>query len=346
MRNIYLLMLLALVSFSFTSCDKDEIIKPEQEMELLSSKANKDKLTGVDEWGFNFQAHHFDNYLINAILGDPAFANFPHYKQTIYNGEGISFWNDLISDYDYIPYMMPVDLLDCKLIMHWNEGLLSKDGIYPDTWIDSNGWITFHFKMNKDGEKWSYFRKLVSSRSTDYMADGIWYDQYGNEIGVQSYDWPTLIITQIVNTGDVPFFFDQTYTSPYGPGFGKYKLKSQHEAKNVEQGWFSGSYWSPIFCNGDMVDFLEGGTLRIHYVMRYEPNVIYKEIDQIKGEVTSSLTGETFKIREIDRYLGTPDSFIGTWHYNLIGDMGTHYIGTLTMDMNTGAITIEQTVCN
>lgn len=122
---------------------------------------------------------------------------------------------------------------------------------------------------------------------------------------------------------------------------------AQIKANKVEQGWFTSSYWSPVFCDGEMVDMLEGGTLRIHYVMRWEPFVIYKEIDQIKGEVKSDLTGEVFKIKETDKYLGTPDFYFVTWRYNLIGNMGSHYHGTITMDLRTGSIIdISNTVCN
>ena len=224
MKKIHLILGIGLILFLYTSCEKDQITEPENQIANMTSKVKNTKLTGVDDWGFNYQAHHFNSYLINAILGDPAFEGMPHYKTTVYNGEGISFWNDLVNQYDYIPYFMPIDLLDCNLIMHWNEGLLSRNGVYPATWVDSNGWITFHFKMNKDGQKWSLFRKLVSSKSTDYMLDGIWYNEEGMEIGLASYDWPELIITQVVTTGDVPFFFNDPYNSPYGPGFGKYKL--------------------------------------------------------------------------------------------------------------------------
>jgi hypothetical protein len=74
---------------------------------------------------------------------------------------------------------------------------------------------------------------------------------------------------------------------------------------------------------------------------------MYKEIDQIKGEVTSSLTGETFKIRETDKYMGNPDFFIVTWRYNLIGNMGTHYHGTISYDIRSNSIIeVSNTVCN
>ncbi|WP_167615323.1 hypothetical protein [Maribellus sediminis] len=116
--------------------------------------------------------------------------------------------------------------------------------------------------------------------------------------------------------------------------------------RKASQGWASGTYWSPVYCDGEMVDFLEGGTLRIHYVTRIKPYVYYKEMDQLKGEVTSSVTGEVFQVREIDKVLYTPDMYVVSWKFNLIGNMGTHYHGNITMDMRTGDITVGKTVCN
>jgi len=121
---------------------------------------------------------------------------------------------------------------------------------------------------------------------------------------------------------------------------------AQENNRSASQGWASGAYWSPVYCDGEMVDMLEGGTLRIHYVTRIKPFVYYKETDQLKGEVTSSVTGEVFQIRETDKIHYTPEMYIVSWKYNLIGNMGTHYHGTITMDMHTGEITVGKTVCN
>lgn len=121
---------------------------------------------------------------------------------------------------------------------------------------------------------------------------------------------------------------------------------AQDKAKKAVQGWTTGEYWSPIYCDGEEIDLLEGGELRVHYVYRLKPFVYFKEIDQLKGEVTSSVTGEFFKVRETDKLKNTPNSYMVTWRYNLIGNNGTHYHGTLTMNMRTGKIIIGKTVCH
>jgi len=108
-------------------------------------------------------------------------------------------------------------------------------------------------------------------------------------------------------------------------------LSTVNAQNRAYQGWFQSTYFSPVFCDGVMVDYLEGGTLRVHYVYQYQPNHMpaYREIDMLKGEVTSSLPPyETFKIKEIDKIY-----FNEGWQceckYNLIGNMGSHYIGTV-----------------
>lgn len=68
-----------------------------------------------------------------------------------------------------------------------------------------------------------------------------------------------------------------------------------------------------------------------------------KEVDQIKGEIMSS-SGETFTIRETDKW-AWGDSSIIKWHYNLIGDRGSHYTATLIYNWDTEELTIGNTTC-
>ena len=129
-------------------------------------------------------------------------------------------------------------------------------------------------------------------------------------------------------------------------GIASLSVNAQSKANKADQGWAEGTYWGPVFCDGVMVDYLEGGTIMWHYVFRMFKNgkLLAKEIDQIKGTVTSA-TGEVFKIRETDKYFYI-DHWVMTWHYNLIGDRGTHYTGTLTYDYGSGELTIGNTTCN
>ncbi|MCY1718949.1 hypothetical protein OU798_01260 [Prolixibacteraceae bacterium Z1-6] len=222
-KSIYFLIVLA-VAFIFAACEKD--FDEEPEMELKDAKI--EKLTGFDQWGFNWNAHHFNGYLINAVMSDYLYELMPFYKwgEGPYEGEGVEFLDKFITEFGFFP-LDPI-LLDCKLVMHWNDALINRDGTYPvvfwdySNWENSNGWITFHFSMDKNGEKWSSFQKLVAKRTTDYLENEIWYDKNGDEIGLPT-DWPTLIMVKKVNNGNTPYMFLDSYNSPLAPGLGKYK---------------------------------------------------------------------------------------------------------------------------
>jgi hypothetical protein len=123
------------------------------------------------------------------------------------------------------------------------------------------------------------------------------------------------------------------------------QASAQGHGTKTLQGWYMSEYWSPVSCGDNVVDVLEGGSVRVHYVVHYKDGVYQWETDQLKGEVISDLTGEVFKIREIDKTYFT-DHWYLTWHFSLVGDQGTHYIGTITYSYWTGEITFGKTVCN
>lgn len=235
-----------------SSCEDAWFEEPMSQMDMKSANKGNDKLTGFDEWGFNWWARQFNGYVLNMMFGDHYFEQvfpLPHFQQEVYHGEGIEFWNEIVDKYyldlggfewHYFPDQMPVDLLDAKVNAHWNEGLISKDGVYPPTWIDSNAWIVFKYSGNFEGKQWMHLRKLVAAKSTDIFVkddvngDGVidfgdglgtWYNADGDEIGFESMYFPGLIVVQVVNNGDVPSVFYDEYNSPWGPGYGKYKLK-------------------------------------------------------------------------------------------------------------------------
>ncbi len=223
----YVLFLMVTLAMVFAGCEKEFIHETENQAELKNGKSDHDKLIGFDEWGFNFNAQLFDNYLINVMFGDPKFAGMPHYRQMIYQGEGEEFWDEVINNYPYFVNFMPPDLLDCQMKMKWNEDLLSKSGIYPESWVDSEAWIVFHYKMNTEFQKWTQIRTLVARQSTDYLEGDRWYDKDGNEIGKKSYYWNDLIIIRVINNGDNPFVPDvmpDDYIRPKGEVMGKYSL--------------------------------------------------------------------------------------------------------------------------
>jgi hypothetical protein len=127
-------------------------------------------------------------------------------------------------------------------------------------------------------------------------------------------------------------------------GISMAQVSAQGSDTRAWQGWFQSSYYTPVFCGDVMVDYLEGGVISVHYVVFRRDGKYQWETDKLKGEVTSQ-TGEVFKISELDKTYFT-DHWYVTWHYNLIGNRGTHYIGTLTYSYWTGETTVGMTVCH
>ncbi len=103
---------------------------------------------------------------------------------------------------------------------------------------------------------------------------------------------------------------------------------------------FQGGYWTPLICDGVEVDYLEG-TLDVHCVMFGHPGAWQWMTMRYTGTLKSAATGEQFRIMEIDKSDATDFS----WHSNLVGDNGSHYIifGSGTFDPFT--VTIDKTVC-
>ena len=118
---------------------------------------------------------------------------------------------------------------------------------------------------------------------------------------------------------------------------------SAQSINRSSQGWAYPVFETPVFCDGVMVDYVRG-TVKCHWVAHYKDGWIW-EIDQAKGEGISMKTGELFRYKETDKISYVEG--IVTWKYNLKGNMGNHYIGTITMDMSTWEIIeVGHTVCN
>jgi hypothetical protein len=226
MKNLLLLSGFVFLALMLSGCEKDLSTDPACKTVLKSGNTGNEKITGFDEWGFNWNAHEFRGYTINMLLGDHAFIGMPHYKKYVYHGEGMDFWDMLVSEFEYFPWLMPAELLDSRLISTWNDALISSNGEYPaNGWMDTGAWIVFDYSGRAGNESWKAMRKLVAARSTDQLTDGVWYNDAGEEIGLESMFWSDLIIVQVVNNGDVPpfpFFFED-YNSPNGPGYGQHK---------------------------------------------------------------------------------------------------------------------------
>ena len=221
-RSIFLSSILALF-IVFTSCDKsslDEAIELNNGTNESLLKANTNK--GFNAYGFNWNAHHFNGILFNAIVGDYLYNDMFFGDWEPYKGND----EEYLEKYPLAVYL-PWDYRHINLVMHWNQALISREGIYPEEWINSNGWITFHYSgMDEDGNRWSQFQKWVAAKSTDYFLEGKWYNMDDEEIGIY-YPDPTfekLVLIQVVNTGNIHPDFFEPYKNSSSSGIGKYKI--------------------------------------------------------------------------------------------------------------------------
>ncbi len=105
-------------------------------------------------------------------------------------------------------------------------------------------------------------------------------------------------------------------------------------------------YWQPVYCNGVQVDNLSG-TVSWHATTIHKNWIPVKTNSHYSGVVQGDWTGENFKLSETDKQNYVTG--ILTWHFNLKGDKGSHYIGSMTIDLindpNGEHIIINKMVC-
>ena len=106
-------------------------------------------------------------------------------------------------------------------------------------------------------------------------------------------------------------------------------------------------YWQPVYCDGVNVDNLTG-TVIYHVAVHYKNGNLILENVHYSGVVQSSNTTEEFKMSEVDKVNNIKG--ILSWHFNLIGNQGTHYVGTITWDMvndpNFESPVIDKAICH
>lgn len=143
---------------------------------------------GYDQYGYNYQAHIFNGYYGNYSRPD-----------------------------------VPVDS-GSKLQMKWNDAWLANtdrdgDGKLDrhygyDSYRGSGAWLTNHEAgIDENGQKYTYFVKIIAAPLDATLTDGIWYNADGTELG--PVIWGEFAIVQEVMSGA-----GAIYCSPSGPGLG------------------------------------------------------------------------------------------------------------------------------
>lgn len=103
-------------------------------------------------------------------------------------------------------------------------------------------------------------------------------------------------------------------------------------------------YWQPITC-GDFNDALTG-IVNCYFVVHFKNGLPVFANEHVNGTVCSSMTGENFKLNEKDKIEVTGSDYsFAKWHFNLIGDQGTHYIGSMIWNCLTGEMWFDKLIC-
>lgn len=184
-------------------------------------KAGEPIPVGYDEYGYNYQAHMFKGSYANVYLGG---AGYPPYQG---DDAGYIAEHPAAASHWAWPYR------DVELIMQWNDAWISNkdcgvDGdanSSPDgkldrhygynSYVGSGAWETNHMSGEENGEKWTYFAKIVAVPDDAVLTGGYWQAINGKEIGPEI--WGQFATIQEVESG-----LGTTYLSPAGPGFGKW----------------------------------------------------------------------------------------------------------------------------
>jgi hypothetical protein len=107
-------------------------------------------------------------------------------------------------------------------------------------------------------------------------------------------------------------------------------------------------YWTVAECQGVIVDYIQG-VIECHWVfhVNYDTGEIEWFIGSAHGKATG-LSGETFRVMEMDQFLG-PNVNIAemtsTAHINLKGDRGHHYILSGVLDLRSNTYSFDKAIC-
>jgi len=179
---------------------------------------------GYDIFGYNYQAHSFNEYFVNVYIGDyglpPYQGDYETYLAEHPDATDLWLW----------PYR------HIQLVMKWNDAYLSNTDCDGDGSIDrfyghahaigSGALLTNHQAgtyIGDDGKEhqWKYFVKIVAAPTGAYKEDGVWYRADGTEIG-PDFQQEFAIIQSVFND---PYngAHGIERLSPATPGFGAYK---------------------------------------------------------------------------------------------------------------------------
>lgn len=120
------------------------------------------------------------------------------------------------------------------------------------------------------------------------------------------------------------------------------QLKSASTDKTVSY-YISSAYYIPLVCDGLEVGFVFGWPIEWHIIDHYKNGELEWTMYKTNGSLTNRSTGEVFKIQEADKLIWSQGDF--TFHANLIGNQGSHYIFSGRFDPITYEVLVDKAVC-
>lgn len=177
--------------------------------------------TGFDEYGYNYQAHFFKGYYVNAYLGRPGTALPP------YTGDDDTYFDLLTAEeINKVQGHWAWPYRHVYIEMMWNDAWLSnkdRDGDEAldrhygfDSYIGSGAWEKYkEYVYDEEGNLLStYSCKIVAAPAEAYKDNGMWYAKDGTEIG--AVIWGSFAIIEEIVDGE------KTYNSPLRSGLGNW----------------------------------------------------------------------------------------------------------------------------
>lgn len=98
-----------------------------------------------------------------------------------------------------------------------------------------------------------------------------------------------------------------------------------------------------LWCGNNEIDHLTG-TMNFHCTMQFENDVLLFMNMEYSGSFIGENTGEVFQYKEITKYdLSKGDN--SSFHFNVIGDKGSHFIVSGTYLTEAPWIVIDKAIC-
>ena len=102
-----------------------------------------------------------------------------------------------------------------------------------------------------------------------------------------------------------------------------------------------------VSCNG--VEDILVGDITVYETDLFKNGEIIRGIAHIQGKLTSARTGEVFGLHEIIKGylpLNQDGNYTnGSWHFNIVGKEGSHYIGSFSF-FEDGTVIMNKAVCH